>query len=50
MALNQITGYERFLPGVIDKIYEKESIFGNLFKNPDVKLVSMVLEQQNSFH
>ena len=38
MALNQITGYERFLPGVIDKIYEKESIFGNLFKNPDVKI------------
>ena len=38
MALNQLTGYEQFLPGTIDKIYEKESIFGKLFKNPDVKI------------
>lgn len=38
MALNQLTGYEKFLPGIIDKVYEKESIFGKLFTNPDVKI------------
>lgn len=38
MAQNSIQGYETFLPGIIDKIYEKESIFRRLFKNPDVKL------------
>ena len=38
MAVNSIVGYEKFLPGIIDAIYEKESIFKGLFRNPDVKI------------
>lgn len=35
---NNFVAFEKFLPGIIDAVYYKESIYTKRFKNPDVKL------------
>lgn len=35
---NNFVAFEKYLPGIIDAVYYKESIYTKRFKNPDVKL------------
>lgn len=35
---NSFVAFEKYLPGIIDAVYYKESIYTKRFKNPDVKL------------